>query len=230
VEQQLYLKMRPKTFSEFLGNHRSVELASTLTRGAVLIHGPFGCGKSSLAHLLAERTYGRPFPLHGQRMDNVGVFACSILGSKFRKKDLESLNGYQGRRVIIIDEAQELSTSLQTALHPVVECDWGQINNLIILCTTELKSITPALRSRCVPIQLSPLQEEDIEELVERGCREHGMPSVPADLLPAIRRYFTVRPGVVAASPRLILNAVDLVAAGVPPHSAVEFVVGAVRA
>lgn len=230
MEQQLYLKLRPKHFSEFLGNQRAVELASTLSQGAVLIHGPFGCGKSTLAHLVAERAYGNPFPLHGQRMDDLGVFAWYTLANNFKNKDLREIQGWRGRRVIIIDEAQDLRASLQTALHPVVECDWGRVENLIILCTTELNALTPALRSRCVPIPLLPLSGNDLEQLIERGCEERGMASVPIDFLAAIKRYFTVRNTFVSASPRLILNAIDLIASGVPPYTAVESVVGAVRA
>jgi replication-associated recombination protein RarA len=163
-------------------------------------------------------------------MNGLGVFAWHIQAGKFTKKGLEGLEGFRGHRVTIVDEAQELSKSMQTALHPVVECDTPGVQNLIILCTTELNALTPALRSRCAPIPLEPLSGDDLEQLVERGCEACGLAGVPPDLLAAIRKYFTVRTGFVSASPRLILNIIDLVAVGVPPYKAVESIVGAVRA
>jgi putative ATPase len=167
--------MRPATLDEVLG-HREVLGPDGYLRRAIaadrvpslVLWGPPGSGKTTLAHLVARATRARFVP-----------FSAVVSGIQDIKRvmtDAERLRAATGRRTLLfVDEIHRFNRAQQDAFLPYVER--GDI--VLVGATTENPSfeLNAALLSRCRVVVLSPLSTGDLVELLERalGDRERGL-------------------------------------------------------
>jgi len=176
--------MRPKTLDEFFGQNDIVGEGKILRRmleqgtleSSLIFWGPPGCGKTTLAHIIAEK------------VDVHFVFFSAVTSgiADVRRIVGEAGQrlGYNGRRTILfIDEIHRFNKAQQDAFLPHIE------NGTIILigATTENPSfevISPLL-SRCRVFVLRPLSEEDIARILRSALdddrRGLGSRSIDAD-------------------------------------------------
>ncbi len=179
-------RMRPRNFDEMIGQEDVVGPGSAL-RGMVeagelpslILWGPPGSGKTTLAWLLAETPDTRIEPL-----------SAVLAGVKEIRAAVESARRTTLRTLLFIDEIHRLNRAQQDVLLPHVEA--GTVT--LLGATTENPSFTvnAPLLSRCRVVTLSPLSEETLLVLLERACNDvdrglgkFGL-SYDADTLPAI--------------------------------------------
>ncbi len=158
-------RMRPHVLDDYVGQEKLVGPNSPLRRAiesntipSLILWGPPGVGKTTLAFLIAEATK-RPF--HSLSAVSSGV------------KDLrEILNRPMGlfSPILFIDEIHRYNKSQQDALLGAVEK--GQIT--LIGATTENPSfeVNSALLSRCQVYVLEALGEKELRELVDRALEK----------------------------------------------------------
>ncbi|HEY0977457.1 MAG TPA: replication-associated recombination protein A [Flavobacteriales bacterium] len=158
--------MRPTTLDEVVGQQHLVGpdgiLRKALTGGLVpsmILWGPPGVGKTTLARLIAERM-DRPF--HTLSAINSGVKDIREVIDKAAGAGLFSRSA-----VLFIDEIHRFSKAQQDSLLGAVEK--GVIT--LIGATTENPSfeVIQALLSRCQVYVLQPLSEEDLLDLLHRA-------------------------------------------------------------
>ena len=158
--------MRPRSFQEFVGQQHLLgpgkpltTLAEAGTLPSVVLWGPAGTGKTTLAHLLAKHA----------GTDLVQLSAVSS-GVADARKVIEKARGSMLTTVLFVDEVHRWSKSQQDVLLPAVE--EGTVT--LIGATTEnpFFSLVSPLLSRCLLLRLEPLEPKDIRALLERALAD----------------------------------------------------------
>lgn len=171
----LAVRMRPVSLEEVVGQGHILEPGSPLTRlitpqeeghlppSSVIMWGPPGTGKTTLAYLVA-RASGRDFTELSAVTAGVKDLRAVIDTARRR------LTAGSGETVLFIDEVHRFSKSQQDALLPAVENRWVTL----IAATTENPSfsvISPLL-SRSILVTLRPLDDDAIAEVVARALED----------------------------------------------------------
>jgi len=165
--QPLAARMRPRSFEEFVGQGHLVgeqgPLRRSVSRGhltSLLLWGPPGTGKTTLARILAEGI-GAHFTTLSAVMSGVAEVRSGIAEAQERL----TLNGK--RTVLFIDEIHRFNKAQQDALLPHVED--GTVT--LIGATTENPyfEVNSALLSRLRVWRLEPLTDDDIGAVVRRA-------------------------------------------------------------
>ena len=162
-------RMRAQTLDEFLGQEELLApgkpLRTQIERdqlGSMLFWGPPGCGKTTLARIIAKRTRSQYVP-----------FSAVLSGIKEIKEVMakaEAARRYGKQTIVFVDEVHRFNRAQQDAFLPHVEAG----NILLIGATTENPSfeVIAALLSRMKVYVLHALNEEQIARLLRRALAD----------------------------------------------------------
>ncbi len=160
-------RMRPRRLEDLVGHAQQLApgrpLHTLVTQGALpslLLWGPPGSGKTTLAWILGETQNARLVPL-----------SAVTAGVAEIRKAVESARRTQLRTLLFIDEIHRLNKAQQDALLPHVEA--GTVT--LIGATTENPSfsVIAPLLSRCRVITLDALDAESIGRVLDRALGDH---------------------------------------------------------
>ena len=173
-KEPLAFRMRPKTLEEYVGQEHVIGEGKLLYRtikadrlSSIILFGPPGCGKTSLAKVISETTKYKFYKIN-----------AVTAGVSDIKRVVEETRNYMmnptGKSILFIDEIHRFNKLQQDALLPYVE------NGTIILigATTENPyfEVNKALISRSMVIKLNPLTEEDIYKILKNALeRKDGL-------------------------------------------------------
>ncbi len=159
----LAARMRPRTFDEFVGQTHLIGPGKALTQllegghlPSLVLWGPAGTGKTTLAYLLADAV--------GAQLVQLSAVSSGVADAR---KVIEQAKGGLFRTVLFVDEVHRWSKAQQDVLLPAVE--EGTVT--LIGATTEnpyFSLVTPLL-SRCILLRLEPLSAEEVREVLERA-------------------------------------------------------------
>ncbi|WP_066462533.1 replication-associated recombination protein A [Sanguibacter suarezii] len=173
----LAVRMRPASLAEVAGQahllvpgsplRRLVEPAEESSRraapGSVILWGPPGTGKTTLAYLIAASS--------GRRFVELSAVTAGVKDVRAVIEDARRRLATGGAEtVLFIDEVHRFSKSQQDALLPSVENRWVTL----VAATTENPSfsVNSPLLSRSLLLTLQPLTVEDVRTLVERAVAD----------------------------------------------------------
>jgi len=166
----LAARMRPRSLDEFVGQQRVAGagrlLQRALERGALfsmILWGPPGSGKTTLARLLAQRS--------GAHWEQLSAVAAGVAELRKQVKDAQERHKLHGAHtVLFIDEIHRWNKAQQDAVLPYVED--GTLT--LIGATTENPSfeVNTALLSRCRVLTLEALSNDDIAQIVDRALAD----------------------------------------------------------
>jgi putative ATPase len=158
--------MRPRSFQEFVGQGHIVGEGKALTRilsrgdlPSIILWGPAGTGKTTLAHLLADAV--------GAQITQLSAVNSGVADAR---KVMEGSRGGLFRTVLFVDEVHRWSKAQQDVLLPAVED--GKVT--LIGATTENPyfSLNTPLLSRCLLLRLEPLEDSAVEALLHRALED----------------------------------------------------------
>ena len=162
-------RMRANSLEEFIGQKHIVAEGSLLRRaiatdrlGSCIFWGPPGCGKTTLANVIALRTNGNFIKLNAV---NSGVADVKKAVDEAR----DNLKMYGKRTYLMLDECHRFSKTQSDSLLPAIE----QGTIIFIGSTTEnpYASMTPAIVSRCRVFEFKQLTDEDVEEALWKALK-----------------------------------------------------------
>jgi putative ATPase len=162
-------RMRPKTLETYLGQTHLIGPDAVLKRAAengtlpsMILWGPPGVGKTTLARILADKV---KLPFHQLSAINSGVKEVREVIARAKSGGM-----FAGKSILFIDEIHRFSKSQQDSLLGAVEQGWVTL----IGATTENPSfeVIPALRSRCQVYVLDHLTHEELSSLIDQAIEE----------------------------------------------------------
>lgn len=215
----LNLTLRPTRFRDVIGLRSEVAAIEALIKTerlprAFLLSGPFGCGKTTLAYLIAEAVQGPGE--HETKMFLREINAASVTGIDDMRDLIKSarMAPLSGRyNVIILDEAHKLSKPAQEALLKAFEDETAP--TIWIICTSDREKIVEGLRAgRAFNLRVRGLDDVERGQLVARAAEAVGYTGDTSEFLGALARG-DVR------SPRKILMSFDAFVAGLSVEEAV---------
>ena len=185
---------RPETFNDIKGHDWLVQyLIDHIKKGTLhhflIIEGPEGLGKTSIADLLAlslvyglesspERTRAyNEIVVKGESNDNIKRFKCSVDGGKdvarLIKDEMNTTFTVKGPKVIICDECHGLTEQAQDVF--LSETEFIDDSVYVIMLTTEAHKLKSSLRSRAVPIHLNPLKQSDMVSVLKQEVERKNL-------------------------------------------------------
>ena len=172
----LALKYRPKTLDEVIGNRQVVEVLRKQLNGessqplshSILLHGSTGCGKTTLARIIARELGVKHEDLvEIDSADFRGIDTIREIRKQCQYKPLSS-----PYRVWILDEVHQLTKDAQSALLKTLEDTPKHV--YFILCTTDPQKLLPTIRGRCSQFQVQPLTDKEMKRLLLRIVKAEG--------------------------------------------------------
>ncbi|HPC18650.1 MAG: replication-associated recombination protein A [Kiritimatiellae bacterium] len=209
----LAARMRPRTLEDIVGQDHILGPGKLLRRAieadrlsSIILYGPAGCGKTSLAEVIA-RTTRRAFDRSSGVLSNVAGLRQSLEAAKQRR-------AASGRETILfIDEIHRFNKAQQDVLLPYVE--EGAVTLIGATTHNPFFFINNPLTSRSQIFQLEPLNADAVAVLLQRAL-EHpdglGHLNIRMDA-PAMAHLAAVCEG----DGRRALNALEIAALTTPP-------------
>ena len=203
----LAYRMCPKTIDEYVGQEHILAKDKMLYRlikadrlSSIILYGPPGCGKTSLARVIANSTKNNFIKLN--------AVAAGVQDIKTAVEDAKNLLlNPSGRVVLFIDEIHRFNKLQQDALLPYVED--GTV--ILIGATTENPyfSVNKALISRSTVFKLEPLKKEDVMKVIKNALtdKEKGLGLYDLKISDETIEYLA---DIAAGDVRVALNALEI--------------------
>lgn len=212
--EPLAYRMMPTTLADFVGQRHILAEGKMLWRmitadrlSSILLFGPPGIGKTSLARVIAQST--------SSQFRKLNAVTSGVADIKAVIADTENpILTPSGRTVLFIDEIHRFNKAQQDALLPSVES--GRL--ILIGATTEnpFFQVNKALVSRSTVFQMYPLTRDDILEIMRRAIEdeERGLGTLSLEVDDETLGMIADLAG---GDARVALNGIELAAMTTPP-------------
>lgn len=208
-------RMRPRTLDEFVGQEHILAPGKLLRRAieadrlpSLILSGPPGTGKTTLAQIIAAMTQSKFEKLSGVE-SNVAEMRKVVAAATNRRRTSKQ------RTILFVDEIHHFNKAQQDILLPDVES-----GNLRLIGATTYNPffyVNSALVSRSQVFQLEPLRTSELEELIDRALadKERGLGNYRVKIDPAAKLHLAKLSD---GDARKCLNALEIGVLTTPPN------------
>jgi len=180
--EPLAVRVRPKTLDDFIGQEHILGKDKLLRRliesdkiSSVILYGPPGCGKTTLALIISDKTRS-----YFERINAASNNVADIRRIIDQAKKRESLDGK--RTILLIDEIHRFNKAQQDVLMPDVEA-----GNPILIGTTTHNPffyVNAALLSRSQVFEFKRLSDQDVVAVLKGALsdKEYGLGNIPVNM------------------------------------------------
>ena len=163
-------RMRPRTLDEFIGQRHIVGPGRLLRRAieadrmtSSIFYGPPGCGKTTLASIIANTTHSAFVQLNAVTSGVADV-------RKVIKEAQDRRSLYGQATYLLLDECHRWSKSQSDSILPAIER--GVVRFIGSTTENPMIAMTPAIVSRCRIFQFEPLEEKDVLYAMDCALRD----------------------------------------------------------
>jgi len=169
--KELYRKYRPKKFEDVIGQDDAVE---TLKRKretnsiphAILFHGPYGTGKTTLARIVARYLKCGKFDfIEKNTADYRGIDSIREIRATMNQAPIDG-----DSRVWLLDEFHMATREAANGTLKLLEDPPEHV--YFMLATTEPEKLLVGIKQRCLQVKLNPISEDNLFEIVNNVCKK----------------------------------------------------------
>lgn len=215
-------RMRPRTLDEYAGQQHILAEGKLLRRAvqadrfsSLILYGPPGVGKTTLAHIISQETKSRFITLSGVESSVADI-------RREAEHALQHLRLYNKTTVLFVDEIHRFNKAQQDVLLPHLER--GTLRFIGATTHNPFFYVNSPLVSRSQVFTLEPLGIEELEAVMDRALTdaERGLGAMNARLEPDARHHLAT---IADGDARRCLNALELAVLTTSPNEAGEIVV-----
>jgi DNA polymerase-3 subunit gamma/tau len=169
--KELELKYRPLNFDELRGWSKEKEslISLIVTKRTYLLHGPRGCGKTTIGRLIAYKAGIDDVDIKEiDAATNTGVDDAREIKRNAGFMPLKGKN-----KIYIIDECHRLTGNALDALLKTLE--EPPLHCYFVLCTTDLAKVQTTIQSRAAKYEVKPLTQSESKNLLDWICQEEKL-------------------------------------------------------
>jgi len=163
-------KYRPKKLSEVINQRHVVERVKAFVEEKNIPHmlfaGPPGSGKTTIALCIAHELYGNSWRQNVLELNASDARGIDVIRGQVKDFARTKPLGEVPYKIIILDEADNLTSDAQQALRRTMEA-FTAVSRFCLICNFSSKIIEP-IQSRCAVFRFKALTEADVRKFIER--------------------------------------------------------------
>ena len=163
MNENLYRRIRPKTFDEVIGNDVQIKQLKKYVESkdrphTYLFTGGSGCGKTTLARIFARELGADELSIH--ELDTASKNVRGIDGATEIKNQIQYKPAMGGSVVYIVDEVHKATADWQGAMLKPLEDTPAHV--YFILCTTDPQKLIKTIKTRCTQIKVDEVDNKSL--------------------------------------------------------------------